>query len=89
MLWRQFDRLGPPYPSRLAIRGIRDTARAFFDVPGVAQREKALAAYIVGNTFIAVNQAGEAMPWLQRAVALDPTNKGYRSQLDSYQGQAQ
>ena len=89
-LWRQLDRLGPPAPTRAQLLAIRDTAAAYWNLPGVGNQDRARAAYIVASTFIAVDaDSSRIIMWLQRAVSLDPNNPGYRRQLGSYQGQAQ
>lgn len=89
MLFRQFDRLGPPYPPRRQLLAIRDTAQAYWNLDGVAAQQRAMAAYIIGNTYVATGEQAQIVPWLQRAVSLDPSGPGYRKQLDYYQGQSQ
>ncbi len=68
---------------------IRDTARLYWQLDGVGDKERALAAFILGNTYIATGDRSQVVPWLQRAVNLDPSAAGYRRLLDSNRGSAQ
>jgi serine/threonine-protein kinase len=84
VLWRQFDQIGPPYPAARQVLAIRDTARAFLDLDGVGNKERALAAFILAHTYIATGEDSRVLPLLQRAVALDPSAAGYRTLLNQY-----
>ncbi|HET8654027.1 MAG TPA: protein kinase [Longimicrobiaceae bacterium] len=83
LLWRQLDRLGPPYPSHSALAAIRDSVHAVWDLDGVAAQDRALAAYILGSTWYALGNSPECATWIQRALQLRPDGPGYHTMLDN------
>ncbi len=83
-VWRQFDRIGPPYPDRGVVLAVRDTAQAILDDERNTAKDRALAAFVLAHTYIAAGESGKVLPLLRRAVALDPTNRGFRDLLDHY-----
>ncbi len=88
ILFRQLDRFGSGNPSGAEARAIRDTARTMWNMQELPPKQRALAAYVIGNSYIATGETQTAVGWLRRAVALDPGNRGYTKLLDSYAGRA-
>jgi serine/threonine-protein kinase len=76
VLWRQLDRLGPPYPAR-------DSAQAVWELDGAKAQDRAFSAYILGSTWYALGSASECRSWIQRALTLRPDGPGYRAMLDN------
>lgn len=83
VLWRQLDRLGPPYPGREVLTAVRDSAQAVWELDGAKAQDRALSAYILGSTWYALGSASECRSWIQRALALRPDGPGYRAMLDN------
>jgi hypothetical protein len=86
-LRRQFDALvlGPaPGSSRLA--AIEDTGRAVWTMDRVDDEQRAWAAHIIGVARLERGDTTGAVPWLERAVRLDPDGQGYRGQLEAVTG---
>ncbi|HEX7048899.1 MAG TPA: serine/threonine-protein kinase [Longimicrobiales bacterium] len=87
VLWRQFERVGPPSPPRAALEAIRDTAGAIWRLEGVSTRDRAFAAYILGTVLPPLGDTVQGRRWAERAVQLCPDCPGYGSLLDSYRKQ--
>ena len=56
---------------------IRDSAKKFYDAPGIGDKDKAYAAFVVGNAFFSLQDRTQGCQWVRRAVALDPTSSTY------------
>lgn len=83
MLWRQLDRLGPPYPAREVLTAVRDSAQAVWELDGAATQDRAFSAYILGSAWYALGNTSECRSWIQRALTLRPDGPGYRAMLDN------
>jgi eukaryotic-like serine/threonine-protein kinase len=74
LLNRQFrlqdDLDGSPGPA--VHRAVVDTARAVWDLPGLSRADSAYAAYIRGQSLMALRDSTQALEWMDRAVRLDP-----------------
>jgi hypothetical protein len=49
-----------------------DTTRAVWDLPGLSRADSAYAAYIRGQSLMALRDSTQAFQWMDRAVQLDP-----------------
>ena len=56
---------------------IRDSALKFFNAPGIATKDKAYAAFVVGNAFFNLNDRLQGCQWARRATQLDPSTRAY------------
>jgi hypothetical protein len=65
---------------------IRDSALKFFNAPGIGGKDKAYAAFIVGNAFFQLNDRSQGCQWARRAVQLDPTSSAYTRFIGQCQG---
>jgi len=74
LLNRQFrlqdDLDGSPPPA--VHRAVVDTTRAVWDLPGLSRADSAYAAYIRGQSLMALRDSTQALAWMDRAVRLDP-----------------
>jgi eukaryotic-like serine/threonine-protein kinase len=53
-------------------RAVVDTTRAVWDLPGLSRADSAYAAYIRGQSLMALRDSTQALQWMDRAVQLDP-----------------
>jgi hypothetical protein len=58
---------------------LRDAALDIFNAPGVSNKDKAMAAYLVANGFSKLSDQGKTCEWAQRAVALERTSRSYNA----------
>ena len=72
--------------TKLNASGIRDTALAFYNASGISQKDKAFAAYGVGQGYGMLGQTAEAMSWARLAVQLDPTSRVYQQYVADLSG---
>lgn len=56
---------------------IRDSALQFYNAPGIGDKDKAYAAFVVGNAFFSLQDRTQGCQWIRRAVALDPSSSTY------------
>ena len=56
---------------------VRDSARHIFDAPGIAQRDKAFAAYVLGTAYLQLNDRSQGCEWIGIAAHLDPAKSFY------------
>jgi len=56
---------------------IRDSALRFFNAPGINGKDKAYAAFIVGNAFFQLKDRSQGCQWARKAVQLDPSSSAY------------
>ena len=66
--------------------GIRDTALAFFNSPGISQKDKAFAAYGAGTAYAALGNKSDALDWAQQAVVLDGNSRAYKQLVTDLRG---
>jgi len=60
-------------------RMVRDSALDIFNAPGTASRDRAYAAFVVGNAYFQppANDRTRGCEWVRRAVDLDPADTSY------------
>ena len=60
-------------------RMVRDSALDMFNAPDIAQRDKAYAAFVVGNAYFQppANDRTRGCEWVRRAADLDPADTSY------------
>jgi eukaryotic-like serine/threonine-protein kinase len=56
---------------------LRDSAKAIFNLSGVATADRALAAYLVANAYAKLDDRGHGCEWARRAATLDPATRSY------------
>jgi hypothetical protein len=56
---------------------IRDSALKFFNAPGIGLKDKAYAAFVVGNAWWNLGDRGKGCEWVRTAIQLDPTASTY------------
>jgi eukaryotic-like serine/threonine-protein kinase len=56
---------------------IRDSALKFYDAPGLARKDKAYAAFVVGNAWWALKDRRQGCQWVRTAIQLDPNSTTY------------
>jgi serine/threonine protein kinase len=64
---------------------IRDSAMKFYNAAGVAQKDKAYAAFVAGNALFNLNNRSEGCRWVRTATQLDPNNSAYTGLLGQCQ----
>src|SRR6185503_128414 len=62
---------------------VRDSARRFYDAPGISATDKAYAAFVLGNAFFSlkrdsIKDRANGCEWVRTAVDLDTANTSYR-----------
>ena len=62
---------------------LRDSAQAVFDTPGVAAKDRALAAYLVANAYAKLDQRSRGCDWARRAASLDGGARSYPALVQS------
>ncbi|HEY6092097.1 MAG TPA: serine/threonine-protein kinase [Gemmatimonadales bacterium] len=60
---------------------VRDSALAFYNAPGIGQKDKAYAAFVVGHAFFELNDRPTGCRYIRTAVDLDPANTTYPTVL--------
>jgi len=56
---------------------LRDAALDVFNTPGVSDKDKAMAAYLVANGFSKLGDKAKICEWARRAVLLDASSRSY------------
>jgi eukaryotic-like serine/threonine-protein kinase len=56
---------------------IRDSALKFFNAPGINTKDKAYAAFIVGNAFFQLHDRPQGCQWARKAQQIDPSSSAY------------
>ncbi|HTI05053.1 MAG TPA: serine/threonine-protein kinase [Gemmatimonadales bacterium] len=56
---------------------VRDSALALFNAPGITSRDKAMAAFVTGNTYFKGGDRTQGCDWVRRASTTDPTTPTY------------
>jgi serine/threonine-protein kinase len=51
---------------------IRDSATALFSARGIGTRDKAMAAFVIGNTYFQMQNRTTGCDWVRRAATIDP-----------------
>jgi len=62
---------------------LRDSAKAVFDTPGVAPKDRALAAYLVANAYAKLDDRARGCEWARRAAGLDAVVRSYAALVRS------
>ena len=60
---------------------VRDSALKFYTAPGIAQKDKAYAAFVVGNAYFSLRDRATGCRYVRTAVQLDPTSSSYNGLL--------
>jgi hypothetical protein len=60
-------------PSKL----VRDSATAFYNAPGISITDKAMAAFVIGNTYFQLRERAQGCSWVQRASSIDSSSAVY------------
>jgi hypothetical protein len=61
------------YPTSM----VRDSARALYDAAGITANDKALAAFVIANTYFKAADRPQGCSWVQRASTLNPSSSAY------------
>ncbi len=65
---------------------IRDSAMKFFNAPGIASKDKAYAAFVVGNAYFSLNDRTQGCQWVHTANQIDPASSVYSGFLSQCPG---
>ena len=68
------------------LEAVRDTAILYYDWEGIADVDRATAAYLTAQAFGALGDKSNALAWAQRALDLDQDNSTYRNYVTDLQG---
>jgi hypothetical protein len=64
---------------------VRDSAMKFFTAPGISTKDKAYAAFVVGNAYFNLNDRATGCRYVRTAVQLDPGSTTYSGLLGQCQ----
>jgi eukaryotic-like serine/threonine-protein kinase len=56
---------------------IRDSAMKFYNAPGITSKDKAYAAFVVGNAYFSLNDRTQGCQWVRTANRIDPASSVY------------
>ena len=56
---------------------VRDSATHIFNAPGIDQRDRAYAAFVLGNAFFQLNDRATGCSWVRKATELSPADTSY------------
>jgi len=56
---------------------VRDSASAFYNAPGISKSDKAMAAFVIGNTYFQLQDRAQGCSWIRRAGSIDPSSSVY------------
>jgi len=68
------------------LEAVRDTAIPYYDWEGLADVDRAMAAYLTGQAFGALGDKRNALAWSQRALDLDTDKSVDRTHVTDLQG---
>ena len=68
------------------LEAVRDTAILYYDWEGIADVDRATAAYLTAQAFGALGDKRNALAWAQRALDLDPGRAVYRTYVTDLPG---
>ena len=60
---------------------VRDSATHMFYAPGIATRDKAYAAFVIGNAYFQQFNRQQGCQWVRTATELNPADTNYRQIL--------
>ena len=60
---------------------VRDSATAFFNAPGISPKDKAMAAFVIANTYFQMKERPTGCDWVRRASSIDPSRSMYATFL--------
>ncbi|HET7379860.1 MAG TPA: serine/threonine-protein kinase [Gaiellales bacterium] len=83
---RAYDLLDDMMMSKLSpttATWIRDSALKFFNAPGIATKDKAYAAFVVGNALFNLNDRPQGCQWARKATQLDQSSRAYTQLVSS------
>jgi serine/threonine-protein kinase len=61
---------------------VRDSARVLFEASGIATKDKALAAFVIANTFFKAKDRVQGCGWVKQASVIDPSSSVYARFLE-------
>ena len=67
------------YPNKL----VRDSATGLFNAPGIPGRDKAMAAFVIGNTYFQMKDRTTGCDWVRRASTIDTSRAMYANFLST------
>jgi serine/threonine protein kinase len=85
---RAFDALDDMMLNRLSsttATWIRDSALKFYNAPGIARKDKAYAAFVVGNAWWTLQDRTQGCQWVRTAIQLDPSSTTYSNMASQCQ----
>jgi hypothetical protein len=85
-LLRQLDLLGDDPAIRVprgVLQAVRDTATLVWRLSDAGARDRAFAAYVLGSAWLAAEEPGQCVTWLERALTLRPDGPGFQELLAS------
>ena len=56
---------------------VRDSATALFNAAGIAPKDRAMAAFVIGNTFFQMRDRTQGCDWVRRASTIDTVSTVY------------
>jgi hypothetical protein len=56
---------------------VRDSALRFYRAPGISAKDKAYAAFVVGNAYFSLKDRVSGCQWIHTAVDLAPADNTY------------
>jgi len=56
---------------------VRDSASAFYNAPGISKSDKAMAAFVIGNTYFQHKDRAQGCSWVRRAGSIDSSSSVY------------
>jgi len=61
------------YPNKM----VRDSASALYNAPGISASDKAMAAFVIGNTYFQLKDRAQGCSWVRRARSIYPLSSVY------------
>ncbi|HEY6107515.1 MAG TPA: serine/threonine-protein kinase [Gemmatimonadales bacterium] len=77
---RAFDALDDMMMNRLdatTALWVRDSAMKFYNAPGISRKDKAYAAFVIGNAWMNLKDRPQGCRWARTALQLDPGTTAY------------
>jgi hypothetical protein len=64
---------------------VRDSALKFYNAPGISRKDKAYAAFLIGNAWTNLKDRSEGCRWARMAIQLDPSTPAYSRFIEQCQ----
>lgn len=84
VLMRQLERLDDGVTGARDLRMIRDSALLVYNAGSALARDRANAAFVMANAWVAQKDSANVVLWLTRALELRPGYAPYQNLLDAY-----